>query len=315
MSRLHGIGTDYFHEFLDGITEDVNMNSNLDFVQQVGNRGDGIIDGLIHQPGYKVVIETKLHSLELVDKLLKYKRSFNHGETNLLIHLSSTLYSPSEVQNIKDQLENFQKDNGPKVSFFPLTYKTLTDQLEVLAEKYPFERELTTLSDDFAHYCRIEGLIKTNGHILRAMACGQSFHLNRQFEMYFDPAHRGYRNFDYLGIYNQKSVQFIGRVEANIVADLIDDKLHIHESDTKLTDEQKERLRTAIGESMKYFPSVNIGHRFFLLKDFHATDFKKVSKGGIMRVRYFDLVQQFQEGTMPADLKSVAEALKGKTWE
>lgn len=312
-SNLYEINPKYYEDFIKGLTEDSEQYEVIpSFRQQVGNRGDGIIDGHIQIKSSKIILETKLHGLEWVDKLVKYSKSFDPNEYKLLFHLSSTRYSTSEIEKIETKL-NGLKEIG-KVNFLSLTYQDLVDQLRELAKNYQYDHYLLRLNENFENYCLRMGLMPKNNHVLRAMACGQSFDLNIKHKFYFDLASRGYSDFNYLGIYKWKSVRYIGKVENMIEADWYESSgLKIKNSKEPVTEEQKIRLIDSIKESIANGWNVEINHRFFLLKDFSATDFRKTSPGGIFRVRNFNLDSILEQ--VPDDIAILANDLKTKTWE
>lgn len=71
-SNLYEINPKYYEEFIRGLTEYPDgYNVIPSFQQQVNNQGDGIIDGFIQIHASKIIIETKLHGLEWVEKLIK----------------------------------------------------------------------------------------------------------------------------------------------------------------------------------------------------------------------------------------------------
>ena len=116
-----------------------------------------------------------------------------------------------------------------------------------------------------------------------------------------------------MGIYKLKSVQYI--VENIIDADWEDSSgLHVIKSTSEVTNEQKGRLAASIKEPIAEGWDLAKGHRFFLFKDFIKTDFKKITSGGIFRVRYFNLEDYFLP-TVPDSIEELAEQLKAKTWE
>lgn len=313
LSNLYEINPKYYEEFIKGLTEDSdNYEVIPSFRQQVGNKGDGIIDGHIQVKATKIIIETKLHGLEWVEKLVKYGKSFEKNEYSLLFHLSSKKYSNKKVEQIESKLAEIKQVG--KINFFSLTYQDFVDQLKELASNYQYEHYLQRLSEHFEAYCLRMGLMPRSNHILRAMACGQSFDLNIKHRFYFDLAHRGYSHFNYMGIYKGKSVRYIGKVENMILADWVENKgLTIKESKYEVTADQEERLLLAIKDSLEKGWRVDYNHRFFLLKEFEETDFKKTSPGGIFRDRYFNL-----EGVLdnvPEQMKAIAEELKTKEWK
>jgi hypothetical protein len=250
--------------------------------------------------------------LEWINKLVKYSKSFDPNEYKLLIHLSSTRYSQTEIEQIENRLSEL-KDLG-KINFQSVTYQDLVDQLKELANNYQFEHYLQRLNEHFESYCSGMGLMPRSNNVLRAMACGQSYDLNVKHQFYFDLASRGYSDFKFLGIYKWKSVRHIGLVENMIQADW-DEKsgLTVKNSKFPVTKEQEQKLIEAIKESINEGWGVAKDHRFFLLTNFTKTDFKKTSPGGIFRVRFFNLENVLD--TVPDDIEMIAKHLKTKTWE
>lgn len=313
LSSLYEINPKYYEEFIKGLTEDPEQYEVIPtFRQQVGNRGNGIIDGHIQIKASKILIETKLHGLEWINKLVKYSKSFDKNEYKLLIHLSSTKYSQTVIEKIENKLSE-SKELG-KINFQSISYQDLVDQLKELANNYQFEHYLQRLNEHFESYCLGMGLMPKNNNVLRAMACGQSYDLNVKHQFYFDLASRGYSDFKFLGIYKWKSVRHIGHVENMIEADWNEKNgLDVKNSTLPVTSEQAQRLVEAIKESTSEGWGVKKDHRFFLLKDFSDTDFKKTSPGGIFRVRFFNIEEIL--GEAPDDIKMIAEELKTKTWK
>ncbi len=313
LSNLYEINPKYYEDYIKGLTEESDQYEVIPrFEQQIGNRGNGIIDGHIQIKASKIIIETKLHGLEWINKLLKYSESFDPNEYKLLIHLSSKRYSDLDIDRIKNELS--VRKELEKINFHSLTYQDLVDQLKELASNYQYEHYLQRLNEHFEIYCINMGLMPRNKNLLRAMACGQSYDLNVKHQFYFDLASRGYSDFKYLGIYKSKSVRYIGLVENMIEAEL-DEKnsLVIKNSKNEVTNEQRKKLKQAIQDSVDKGWGIDKNHRFFLLKDFTKTDFKKTSPGGIFRVRYFNLDDVL--GKDLTGIKAIAEKLKSKTWE
>ncbi|MEL7119909.1 MAG: hypothetical protein AAFO07_10720 [Bacteroidota bacterium] len=312
-SNLYEINPKYYEDYIKGLTEDSDNYEVIPiFRQQVGSQGGGIIDGHIQVKATKIIIETKLHGLEWVEKLVKYGNSFEKNEYSLLFHLSSKRYSRKKISQIEDKLSEIT--NVGKINFHSLTYQDLVDQLKELANSYPHEKYLQRLNENFEAYCLGMQLMPRSKHVLRAMACGQSFDLNVKYQFYFDLASRGYRDFNYLGIYKWKAVRYIGKVENMIVADWNEkDGLIVKDSKYEVTKDQKERLVKGIRASIEENWDIENDHRFFLLKDFEKTNFEKTSPGGIFRVRYFYLEDLLDQ--IPSNMRDLATLLKSESWE
>lgn len=313
LSNLYQINPKYYEEFIKGLVEDTDQYEVIpSFRQQVGNRGDGIIDGHIQIKASRIILETKLHGLEWIDKLVKYSKSFDPNEYKILLHLSSAKYEKTDLELIENRLKEYTSLG--KINFHSITYQDLVGQLQELAKTYQHEHYLQRLNEDFESYCIGMELMPRSNNLLRAMACGQSYDLNVKHQFYFDLASRGYSDFKFLGIYKGKSVRHIGLIENVVVADWDETNgLMTKYAKNPFTEHQQKKLIEAIKESVETGWEVSRDCRFFLLKDFVETDFKKESPGGIFRVRYFDLDKVL--GQVPTEVHEIAELLKSKTWE
>lgn len=312
-SLLNDLSPYLFEKMIQGILEDTEKFTVAPiFQQQVGKRTDGVIDGFIEVRPSKIVIETKINGEEGIKKLLKYTEVFKAGQTNILFHLSSDRFSTKKKEKIKASIEESFK--AFSVLFESITYQDLTDQLIALTEEYPYETDLRQLTEQFESYCLKTNLMPKSKHILRVMACGQSFELNKNHKLYFDLASRGYSHFNYLGIYKSKAVRYIGSVENVIVANWTEEgRLDILDSKNIVSEEQKTRVKNVIQDGISKGWNINNDHRFFLFDEFYPTSFEKDSKGGLFRSKFFDLDDYFSP--MPEDLKKIAVSLENKKWE
>lgn len=314
LSLLYDVHPRYYEEFIGSLIEEPDVYSVIPlFNQQVGNKGDGIIDAHIKQKASSIIIETKLGALEWIKKLLKYTKSFEENEEKILFHLSKQRYEDVEIEKIKARLTAMEHKKG--IRFKSITYQDMIDQLDALLKDYPFEKQIEKIHQHFSDYCAKMNLLPDTRIWLRAMACGQSFSLNVKHQFYFDLASRGYSPFKYLGIYRHKAVQYIGLVENMIVADFdaSNETLIIHKSEHPVTQGQKDRLIAAIKESIEEDWWVMKDHRFFLLNEFTQTHFEKTSPGGIFRVRYFNLEEYGISKS--SSVSEIAARLNDESWE
>lgn len=314
LSSLYEINPRYYEDYINGLIEENEFYKIIpEFNQQHNNKGEGFIDGHIRVQPSRIIIETKIEGQEWIEKLLKYTKSFSSDEIQLLFHLSSSHYDGKSISTIRKRLEANKSTKNAK--FLSLTYKDLVQQLEALKNLYPYEPQLQRLYNHFEAYTQNMGLIPEQRHVLRAMACGQSYDLNIKYQFYFDLGTRGYRHFNYLGIYYDKAVHYIGELENILLADYNSDSgLTIYESTIPPTDEQKKRLIAGIKASVEEGWHISKNHRFFLLKNFTETYFEKESPGGLLRARYFYL--EDEPGIkVPAIVGELGKELRKYKWK
>lgn len=60
--------------------------------------------------------------------------------------------------------------------------------------------------------------------MLRAVPSGDTHDMNARLNLYYMPASRGYRTHDYLGIYFDMSIRYIGKLEKDMEVNLQDGK-------------------------------------------------------------------------------------------
>ena len=312
LSNLYQMNPKYYRDYIDGLTEGSGEYEVIPaFRQQVGNKGNGIIDGTIHLKASKIIIETKISSLENYEKLIKYSDSFVTGECNILIHLSSERYSDNEVTLIKRKLLETKRELN--ILFYSLIYRDLTNQLEEMITNYPYDQQLKKLGEDFKSYCSNMNLIPSE-YILRAVACGASYKINVENKLYFAPSSRGYRHFKYLGIYKEQSIRYIGRLENIVEAELNDQKnLTVTSNESSVDEAQEARILSAIqGAHQELGWNISQGHKFFLMNDFAETDFKKTTSGGMLGTKYFSIDDYVTP--MSTDIDVIANQLKEIDW-
>jgi hypothetical protein len=314
LSSIYEINPRFYEEYINSLMDE-NMLIEVipSFKQQVNNKGNGFMDGHITTKKTSIIIETKMHSLEAIEKLVKYSDSFRDDEVSVLIHLSASTYQDGQTEEIRDRLMKKGKDKN--IKFYSLSYENLVEQLNQLNQQYPYIPELHKLTSNFEQYCQSMDLLPSYKNILRAMACGHSAELNVKHCFYFDFADRGFSDFKYFGVYQKKAVTHIALVENIVEADWsAKDGLKIKDSTRQVTDDQRKRLSLAIQDTIAHGWSIERDHRFFLLKDLIPTDFRKTSPGGIFRVRYFNL-DEVQGSKVSDNILELADRLRQVTWK
>lgn len=196
-----------------------------------------------------------------------------------------------------------------------MTFSQVVEALR--AQCADFEGELISIVDDYDTYLGEEGLLERRNQYLVVFPCGVSVAENERFGLYYEPpsrpCKRGYR---FIGVYNHKTVAFVGTVETIAVATFADGATSFDVEAGHLTDDQSQRIRDAIEQTL-YYDLKNEPHRFYVVDRFVATDAKKTSSQGIMALRYLDLSKMIAGFNPRRDYTSeeLAGALWGATWE
>jgi hypothetical protein len=181
---------------------------------------------------------------------------------------------------------------------------------------FKIERELLSIVEDYESYLATEGLLEERNQWLVVFPCGWSIPENARFGLYYEPPSRPCkRNYHFIGVYSQKTVAYVGAVEAIAVASSSDGGFSFNEEAGQLTDDHKKRI-TGVIEETKYYDLRGNPYRFYLVDSFVPTDARKVSPGGIMGLRYLDLSNMIPAYNPRRSYTSqeLAAAPKGATW-
>lgn len=141
--------------------------------------------------------------------------------------------------------------------------------------------------------------------------------MNVQCNLYCCPADWSRRQVGYLGIYKEKSVQYIGSIDRVLRVDLETDGTLVCQDEAgnqeTATPDEAKRIRLSIEMGKKQHQwELSHGYKFFLCSSLAATDYRKTSRGGIFGHRYLDLSVYITRGM---SLAALAEVLKSKTWQ
>lgn len=314
LSRLNDLKVDYYKNIIEKLSDGEQLyEPQANFLQQVGS-SRGIIDGYIEVKASKIVIETKLSQRELIHKLTKYGDVFKEGVQNRLWHLSSNCYSDEEVEIINRRLK--EEYPSTTIEFNNLLFLNLIENLEEIYEENVHDYELKLLYEDFRDYCYEEGLVNDSAYKLLFVPTGYSYSWNIKHKMYFCPVNWHKQEFSFFGFYKSKSVRSISKIECTIEADFDISTETLDVKSKNHTDRQIERLKLALIEN----GDSHTGLKYYILleNEFHETDFKKESRGGIQGFRYKDLRDFVNEENLGLfenqDIERIAEVLRNKVW-
>ena len=316
LSRLYQYSPEKFYSFLNALLGENEFEIAMQ-LQVRNNTGDSIPDAVISQKGFKIVIETKRGDQFDINQLKRHLNSFSDEESKYIITLASG-FMDTETKNKFDAiLQQYNQNPEHKIHIVHIntTFEKIASIIQDNLDDLP--GEMQAILDDFIDYCYTSNLIigvdarKT----LRVRAAGITFDFNTAEGVYYGPADRGFREHDYLGLYRDKAVRYIGKIVAQILAVEKDGGLIYKVEKGELTEELKDKIKKAIEDAAQYGWNdlKYIEHRYFFVDHFYETEFRKTSKGALRGTRYFDLEEVLKQKVLPST-SQIAELLSNETW-
>ena len=152
---------------------------------------------------------------------------------------------------------------------------------------------------------------------LFVVTSGNSYDDNVAMNIYYCKAERCRKICRYLGLYKDKAVVKIGEIKKVIEAIRVGEKLQydlIYGED--ILEEDIKKIKKCIDRSndLFNFDISNKKHKYFIVENFYDTDFRKVSTGGLMEHKYFDLCKELKMKELPT-IKEIASNLRNIEWE
>lgn len=156
--------------------------------------------------------------------------------------------------------------------------------------------------------------ISDSWKFMRMQLANQTLNFNVSNNIYYEDATRNFRAHDYLGLYSNKSVRAIGKINARILAIEINGELNFETEYGTLTLEHKDKIKMALEDGISHgYDLKNRKHRYFFVEKFYDTDFKKTTPRAPMGTRIFDLSQILETDTLP-ETDEIAKKLREKGW-
>lgn len=313
LSRLYSYSSDKFFRFLKSEYFADSFEPELVFTLQEKSL-DSIPDATITQEGFKIVVETKLTDWFYSDQLMRHLKSFGDEKNKVMITLASEPMSTEKLVDFEKQLKEYNESQTYPVIHINTTFEMMANAIRDVIDDRDYEMQ--DVLDDYLNYCYKDGLIPVSDSwkYLRMQLAGTTIDFNINNNVYYDKAERGFRAHDFLGLYKQKSVRAIGKICARITAVETEAGIKYTSEFGELTEERKQLIVKAMtdGDSHGY-DLRTIEHRYFFVEQFYETDFKKISPGGSMGTRIFDLATLLGTEEIP-DVEQIAELLRNKSW-
>ncbi|MDX2179115.1 MAG: hypothetical protein SFV18_05945 [Bryobacteraceae bacterium] len=282
------------------------LSIGLTFEQQVRGKAS-VPDALISQEPLRIYVETKRGGELDADQIRRHLIGIETGSKNftVLIGLTTEPISDSDRKNLEDEARY------RNIAFAGVTFTQVVDALRGVCGD--FEQELLSIVEDYESYLAEENLLEERNHRLVIFPCGQTVADNRRLNLYYEKADKPCKRNRFIGVYHNKAVIFVGRVEAIAKASWP------YEFDAEfgtLTDDHKRRIEDAF-KSTPYETLKTMPQRFYLVDSFEPTNATKITPGGIQGFRYLNLSKLVSSYDPRKDYATaqLAELLKGSAWE
>lgn len=314
LSRLYSYSPTKFFMLLKSFMFNDYFEPEIKFNIQEKNKLS-VPDATMTQEGFKIIVETKLTDWFYEEQLNNHLKAFGEENNKLLITISSEAMEENKLKKINMDIKKHNAKQRYPVFHLNTTFEKLANAIEDQIDDRDYEMKV--ILEDYIEYCYNDGLIpiRDSWKYLRMQLAGTTIGFNSRSNVYYDNAERGFRPHDYLGLYTQKSLRFIGKICAIATAVEEDGKMVYTSELGELTEERKQLILRAIDDAYSYgYYLKDYKHRYFFVDKFYETDFKKISKGGCMGTRIFDLTEILETEDLP-DVSEIAKILKNKTWQ
>lgn len=273
---------------------------------------DSIPDATITQESFKIVVETKMSDWFYSDQLVRHLNSFSDEKYKVMITLAPELMKPEKKEEFEEHLRKYNDTQTYPVMHINTTFEKIIDAIKDTIDDRDYEMQ--EVLDDYLNYCYKDKLIivSDSWKRMRVQLAGTTFDFNVSENLYYDSIDRGFSAHDYLGLYKEKSVRAIGKINAIITAVSTEAGLEYKAELGEITEERKQQITRAIVDGKNYGYILD-NTRYFFVDKFYETDFKKITPRAPMGSRVFDLTQILEKEQMQV-IEEIADILKTKTW-
>lgn len=254
------------------------------------------------QESVKVIVETKTGTSFDPDQIRRHLDGLKKVEHGLLILLSPT------VEQIPNDVE-LKPDDKP---LLPTTFANVIKCAQDCLAKH--DEEMKSVVDDFEAFCNKEELLPRDNFMLMVVPCRVNLPELMKYALYYCPTYYTHsQNTRYLGLYENKSIRGIGKIEKRVectvnmeAGEVIADGLEEYEKSRILDAAQAAKNNRGC--------DISHDHRFYICDKIVQTDFRKTSAGGILGHRYLDLRTYLGNGDLPT-VEEIANRLSNTSWE
>lgn len=313
LSRLYQYSTDKFFRFLNSLFFPDNFEPEIVFRLQEKS-SNSIPDATITQESFKVVVETKLSDWFYTDQLERHLLAFENEKQKVLLTLAPEYMEAEKRKMLGSRLAAYNESQETPIRHVNTTFEELVNRIQEVIDDRDYEMQ--EVLEDYLNYCYHDSLIPVSDgwKFMRVQLAGTTFDFNVQENLYYDNIERGFRAHRYLGLYKNKSVRAVGEVIAIITGTQDQNGTLTYQVELgELTEEREKAIEHAILDSKRYGYDLDFT-RFFFVKQFYETDFRKSTPRAPMGTRIFDLTTVLGTTEIPCT-EQLAQLLSQKTWE
>lgn len=315
LSRLYHYSPDEFFRFLKEsiFIDDNQFEPEIQFALQEKAQNT-VPDATITQDSFKIVVETKLSDWFYTEQLQGHLEAFGTEKTKVLMTLAPITLAGDKINQINKAVDNYCRVHSVKIWYIHRTFRQLIDSISRIIDERDYEMQ--DVLSDYIDFCSEEGLLPSKA-VMRMQLAGTTFDFNVKSNVYYDKVERGFRTHQYLGLYKNKSVRAIGKVCAIIRAVEENGFIRFTNEMGELTAERKQIIDKAMNDAITCGYDIrHYEYRYFFVEKFYETNFQKVSSGGCMGSRIFDLeeILDFDNNKSVPDTFLIAEELKKHSW-
>lgn len=317
LSRLYNYSSDEFYTMLNNLILRENDTPEISFDLQVVGNGS-TPDAIISQKSFKIVVETKLDNHFRIEQLMSHLNQFGKEDIKVLLTLDPRRMKESFKQDFEKKMKEYNTQNLERlitpIKHVNITFEMLVNEMQDIVDER--DTEILAVLEDYKKYCFDSHLIPDGYKWMRAIVVGTTLQDNLDLKLYYDKSERGYSEHGYIGLYKDKAVKAVGKLEKTILAVQRNGEIvFVPENGASISQDEKNRIQEAIRRSYNYgYNLENIEHRYFIVEKFIPVDFKKTSKNAIQKSKLFNLAEMFGYKEMP-DIELIAKDLDGRKWE
>lgn len=312
LSRLYHHSPNKFKLFLSELLDDKDLEAGIAFNQQVQS-ASSVPDASITQSSFKILIETKTHKFFNGSQLKSHLEAFNNEEYKLLLLLSPKKPDSSALTSFENEVNSHNVANKTNIRLISTTFHSIASNFRKVIN--PHEFELLEIIADYESYCYNDRLITNDENMMRVVTCGWTLEENLTYDIYYAKSEKGFSDHSYIGVYADKAVQAVGKIENIIDADLLDDgTLQIKQRSSKILPKHEQNIIQIIAEAQRNNGwDISKNHKFFCVDKFHETNFQKKTPYPLQGTKFFDLKELLELDKLP-DTQQIADLLTTKEW-